>query len=94
MLNLITQGQQFALIKLCSVYTNRRDARLWILSKLTGREIKSSSELTLEEWRKIRDDAYPAWGSNDWTISEKFATKMAGLINEYEEKVLGQMKLF
>lgn len=92
--NLITDGQRFAIVRLCSKFADVRPARLYLLSKLTGRNITTSAELLLEEWRKIRNEAYPNWSSNDWSICKGFESKCREILEQYETEVLGQKRLF
>ena len=91
---MINEGQRFAVIKLFGHFASDRNARLWILSQMFGREIKSTNELTLNEWRQIRDKAYLNWVNSDWTVSDEFIKDGHRRFEEYEEKVLGQKKLF
>ena len=90
----ISDGQKFALVKLCGMTAKERNARLYLLSNLTGRTIESSSNIQVNEWRKIRDAAYPRWTNNDWSVSEEFLSKCRQIYEDYETSVLGQMKLF
>ena len=90
----ITDGQKLALIKLCQKFVKGRDGRLWILSQLLNKEVNSTSELSINDWRKIRDMAYPHWPDNDWTISDEFMSIGNNLRLRYEKEVLGQMALF
>lgn len=94
----ISGGQKIALARLLKPYADKRPMRLYITSQLIGREITSSNELTLGEWRKIRDSAYPHWRDNidnpDWTVGREFKAKVAGLAEKYLEDVLGQKRLF
>ena len=90
----IRDGQKFALLKLCQKYTKSRGCRLWILSELLGKSVESTEELSLQDWRRIRDEAYPDWHNDDWLTSKEFDSKMRGLVFRYEKEVLGQMGLF
>jgi hypothetical protein len=90
----IQDGQRFALVKLIGGFTQRRDCRLWILSKLLSKTVESSKDLTIQDWRKIRDEAYPNWTNNEWETGEEFKKKISGLCGQFEEQVLGQKKLF
>lgn len=92
--SMITDGQRFAMLKLFGYFAPDRNARLWILSQIFNREIKSISELTLNEWHQIRDRAYLNWADGDWTVSEEFIKDGHRRFEEYEEKILGQEKLF
>lgn len=90
----ITDGQKLALVKLCGKVTSKSIGRHYILSKLTGRKIEHTSDLQLNEWRKIRDEAYPNWRNDDWYVSDKFISKLHILYDEFETEVVGQGKLF
>lgn len=90
----ITDGQKLALIKLCGKVTSDSAGRHYILSKLIARKIEHTSDLMLQEWRSIRNEAYPNWQNDDWFISDKFLSKLHILYGEYETEVLGQGKLF
>lgn len=91
----VTDGQKFALNKLVdAVAKGDRNMRLYILSKLIGREVGSSAQVRLDEWRKVRNTATPAWSDNDWTVADSFTRRLGALANEYREQVLGQERLF
>lgn len=90
----IKDGQKLALIKLCQRFTKSRHCRLWILSKLLNKQVVSTGELFLSDWRQIRNEAYPNWHNDDWTISDEFISKGRKLQREYESEVLGQKDLF
>ena len=90
----ITDGQKLALIKLCQRFTKNRDARLWILSQLLSKEVNSTDELSIEDWRKIRNQAYPDWPNDNWEMSDKFLSIGNNLYLRYEKEVLGQGALF
>lgn len=90
----IKDGQKLALIKLCQRFTKNRHCRLWILSKLLNKQVESTENLLLSDWRQIRDEAYPSWPNDDWTISDEFMSKGRQLQREYEREVLGQKDLF
>lgn len=93
-MEVVTNGQKFALIKLCSKFTKYRHERLWLLSKLLGRKIDTTSDVLLIEWQTIRDSAYPDWPNHNWELSEEFTTKCFRLVREYEKEVVGQGELF
>lgn len=90
----IRDGQKLALIKLCQRFTKSRHCRLWMLSKLLNKEVNSTDELYLSDWRQIRNQAYPNWPNDDWTISEEFMAEGWRLERAYEKEVLGQQDLF
>ena len=90
----ITDGQKLALIKLCQNFARPRKWRLYFLSKLLAKEVESTSELSVEDWRTVRNMAYPNWPDNDWTIGDGFLIEGYTLYAKYEKEVLGQMSLF
>jgi len=90
----IKDGQKLALIKLCQRFVKGRNARLWIISQLLDREIKSTGELSIDDWRRIRNKAYPVWADDVWEISEEFGQEMHKLSQRYEKEILGQTVLF
>lgn len=92
---LVSKGQRFALNKLIGTQSGTdRTLRLYMLSQLIGREIQSSETVLEREWHVIRDEAYPAWQHNDWTISDAFTLKLCRLERQYREQILGQLRLF
>ena len=90
----ITDGQRFAIFKLFERMKCDRGGRLWILSKLLEREVKTTADLTLNEWRTIRNSAYPNWVNNDWEISSEFWMSIREIKKQYEIEVLGQTMMF
>lgn len=88
----ITGGQQVALRRLIDAEHDTK--RLWIISQLVGRAIPSFDDLTLQDWRSIRNRAYPDWKRDDWTVGETFQMELAHLRSRYAEEVSGQMRLF
>ena len=89
-----TDGQVFAARKLFDRVSRDRGERLYLMSKFFGREIKSTAEMTADEWRRLRDTATPKWKHDDWTMDNDFQVECRIWSCEYEEQVLGQMKLF
>ena len=89
----VTDGQKFALIKLCSKFSKLRTGRLYLLSTITNREITTTSDMLLSEWRTIRDEAYPNWHDNNWEMVDNFKAKCETIMSDFEEKVLGQLSL-
>lgn len=90
----MTDGQKFALIKLCGNYAKDRGQRLYLLSQLLGRTINTSNDCTQEDWRKIRNEAYQNWSNDDWSVCEPFIAKSQTICAKYEEEVMGQARLF
>lgn len=90
----IKDGQKLALIKLCQRFTPDRGGRLYLISKLLGREITTTDGLTVSDWQIIRNQAYPNWSNDNWEAGEEFKVSAQGIIREYEREVLGQGELF
>lgn len=90
----ITDGQRLALILLSKKCGARsRDERLFLVSHLLGREVDTFNSLSLNDWQRIRNGAYPRWWDNDWKISDAFKQQVAGILQVYREQVLGQLVL-
>ena len=89
-MQLITDGQKFALVKLCSQFTKLRQGRLYLLTELIGRQIVSTSDVLIGEWRKIRDEAYPNWSDDNWSVCDEFTSKCQTIISDFEKEILGQ----
>ena len=75
---------------------SRKDvpAMLYITGRLIGRELEALGDLTKAEWIELRDQAYPNWQDDDWTVSPDFRVQIAEIYDEYRETVLGQKRLF
>ncbi len=86
----ISDGQRFALNKLCNNYAKSREERLFLLSFLLGKEVKTTAELSRADWQKIRDLAYENWNKDDWMVSEYFDSTAKKVCKDYQEKTLGQ----
>lgn len=91
---MITEGQRYALTKAISAFAPQRHCRLWILSQFFGREIKSSADLTLTEWRTFRNKAYREWANGNWELADAMKSEINKLVERYDEEVMGQQKLF
>ena len=91
---LLSKGQLWAVVKLCKEATgyDGHNERVALLSGLTGRQVCSSKEITLAEWRRIRDAAYPNWPENDWTMSQQFRARAQAIMRQFLED-LGQLQL-
>lgn len=91
----ITKGQKLALILLPKkLGISSRDERLFLVSQLLGREIDTFNDLSLGDWQRVRNKAYPRWWENDWELSDPLKQQVAGILRVYREQVLGQMPLF
>ncbi len=90
----ITDGQRFALIKLTGLFGKGRDFRLWLIGEWLGKKCETTKDLSINDWRIIRNMAYPNWSDNDWWVSDDFRTKGEALYRQYEKEVLGQGVLF
>jgi hypothetical protein len=90
----LSKGQLWAVVKLCKEATgfDGHNERVALLSGLAGRQVSSSKEITLAEWRRIRDAAYPNWPENDWTMAAAFKAKAQGILRQFLED-LGQLQL-
>ena len=91
----IKDGQKLALIllsKKCGVRS--RDERLFLVSQLLDKDVSTFNGLSLNEWRYLRDLAYPRWPDDDWEVGDPFKQQGVGILREYREQVLGQMPLF
>lgn len=69
-------------------------ACLYIASQLVGRDLQSLGELSHDDWYALRDEMYPGWHREDWTLSEAFRMNVAALFEQYREDCLGQKRLF
>jgi hypothetical protein len=91
----IKDGQKLALIKLCQKLSDGgRDERLFIVSELLGKPVESFNDLTIDNWRSIRDRAYPNWSDDNWEIGKDFAAKVGEIVRRYQTQVLGQLSMF
>ncbi len=91
----IEDGQKYALIRLCKRFSqDSREERLFIVSKLLGKQVESFNDLMVRDWRKIRDQAYPNWPDDDWEVGDDFAVKIREIARRYQTEVLGQLSMF
>lgn len=92
----ITQNQLASLNRLLGEFTKDRDCKLFVATKLVKREtpLMSTKELTVGEWGVIRDGAHPWWRDDDWDLDRHYAAKIQMLVEEYQETVLGQIRMF
>lgn len=67
--------------------------RLFIVEQLIGREIEDLHELTEDEWRTLRREAYPHFREDDWMVGGDWCIRIADLFEEYLESI-GQQRLF
>lgn len=89
----ITDGQKAALNRLIGNYAgDDRQARLHIITWLLDRDtlLDTTSQLTVGEWRRIRDRATPGWPDADYTIAPAFDQHAHYLMRQYREHVQGQ----
>lgn len=71
------------------------EAHIYIVNALiTHREITSLEDLTRGEWEYLRDNLYPNWRTEDWTLDAQAKAALADLLAGYREKVTGQLRLF
>ena len=93
--NAIEAGQAIAVMRLLAPFTNKdRGCGVYIISRLIGREVQSVYGMNSQEWRKFRNEAYPYWRSDNWEVAVEFKAKIAELVGQYHETVLGQKRLF
>ena len=67
---------------------------IFVVSQLIGREIEKLSDLTRGDWFILRDEMYPNWHKDDWSVSDEFRKKRQNLLEQYQEQILGQKRLF
>jgi hypothetical protein len=89
----IKDGQLVAVRRLVGDVVKDKPGQLYVVSQLVGRNLRTLADLTAAEWRMIRNDAYPNWKDDDWTVSAAFKAKLTGLRNDYLES-MGQMRMF
>lgn len=91
----IKPGQKLVLIKLCQrIIGDDREARLYLISHLLDKEVESFNNLTVSDWQRIRDKAFPNWPDNDWTISKEFDAEALQIARQYQIEILGQLLMF
>lgn len=92
--NMITPGQIRSLRTGISTIAGKDNAaHLYIVNKLMEKDLKTLSELTRHEWHQLRDQMYPRWHDDDWSLGSVFRKRCANLFAEYREVVLGQRRL-
>lgn len=92
----IKTEQLTALNKMLGEFTSDRKCRLFVISKLVKREIMSTKDLTIGEWGVIRDAAHPWWRDEGFTgdLDRYFRARVQLLVEQYQEEVLGQIRMF
>lgn len=90
----IKDGQRLALYRLLKRYTDTAHGMLFLVSRMTGRTVRSLGDLSVKEWQEIRNEAFPNWVEDDWTVSEDFDDRCHALHRQYLEEKLGQKALF
>ncbi len=94
---MISDGQITAINILLGRWTKKKKCLLFVVHKLAKLQtpLKLLADLTEDEWRDIRDQAYPDWKKNDWkTIDDEFIHQVRDLVQRYNETVLGQLRMF
>lgn len=89
----ITDSQKAALNRLIGHYAgDDRQARLHLITWLLDRDtlLASINDLTVGEWRRIRNRATPGWANEDFTIAANFDRHAHYLMRQYREHVQGQ----
>lgn len=96
----ISDGQNLSLIRTLNILLEKhnlrshQDARVYIINALLDCNVNSTLDLTREQWQAFRNAAFPGWPDDDWTLSPTYESKIAAVINQYREQVLGQQRLF
>lgn len=96
----ISPGQKTALVtllKACVGEDMARDARLWVTGRLLQRNIATYNDLNEYDWKKIRNSAYLVDDNGQFdfeAISPVFKAGVNALYRHFQEKILGQEKLF
>ena len=71
---------------------------MYVLSGLTQRTVASSKGVTVQEWARIRDVAYPGWRDaegDEWPEpNAHYMSLIARLAQQYEETENGQLRMF
>jgi len=91
----ISKGQIYALNKLINslIKDEDRELRLYVISKILGRDIDSTKNLTFDDWELIRDRAYDDWWNNNWEPTESFKDTVSFWEDKYLKEVKGYQKL-
>lgn len=90
----IKDGQLLVIRRLIGEVIQEKAGQLYIAERLIGRKVLTLAALTQDDWRRIRDEAYPRWKDDEWECSAAFTNKLCRLRNEYLEKALGQRRMF
>lgn len=90
----IKPGQQVALRKLLegAGFVDKA-AHLWLTQQLTGKDVRTLADLSQDDWRAIRNYAYPNWMDEEWVVCREFAAVLADYHETYLE-LMGQKRLF
>lgn len=90
----IKPGQQVALQNL---FKNAgfvdKTAQLWLAQQLTGKAVRTLADLSQDDWRAIRNYAYPNWMDEEWVVCREYAVMLAEYRETYLE-LMGQKRLF
>lgn len=89
----VTDGQKYALMKMCSNFIKIDSGKLYLISKLLERDINRFSSILYSEWKLIRDEAYPNWSDGVCDICDDFKKKCEKIVDEYEIEVMGQLSI-
>lgn len=90
----LSDGQCVALRNLLDETAGSRDSHLFVLSDLLGRRVEHVEDLEVADWRRIRNEAFPFWMEQNWTIGQDFRRRAKLIVHRYQEEVLGQRDLF
>lgn len=66
--------------------------QLWAIEQLTGKAVRTLADLSQDDWRTIRNAAYPHWTEEEWVVCREFAAALAGHHETYLE-LMGQRRL-
>ena len=95
MFDKITPGQIRSLRTGISVSAGKdKAAHLYIVAVLLDRPLTELADISLPEWRRLREEMYPHWPLGDWALGDEFRQRCMELFDAYRENVLGQMRLF
>lgn len=90
----IKPGQQVALKKLLEgAGFVDKVGQVWVAQQLTGKDVRTLADLSQDDWRAIRNYAYPNWTEEEWVVCREYAAMLAGYREVYLE-LMGQRRLF
>ena len=69
-------------------------AHPFIIGEILQRDITSLANLTIGEWKVLRNRFYPNWHKEDWSLDNEQKAIIADLLEKYRETILKQKRLF